>query len=307
MGKKSSTVEGGSAHFAGHETFPLRQMWLKKAFDQVNADGAIPKTAFSDDGAIAEFGVGKNMVASIRHWALACEVMRDGAPGAYQVTETATLILADDGLDPYSENPATAWLAHWLLASKGERSTTWRWLFNHVTAATFSRDELHVALTDYARALDPNRKLAPMTLTRDIDVCLRSYAPRASSGSPEDYAEPMLGELGLVYEEHKGQFAFRRGPKTTLHDGLFAYALLDFWDRAAPGLTTLAYEAIAYGEGSPGRVFKLDEDSVAERLLNLDSLTGGALTWTDTAGLRQVHRLPRAASMASKLIEAAYE
>lgn len=52
----------------------------------------------------------------------------------------------------------------------------------------------------------------------------------------------------------------------------------------------MAFESIAYGEGSPGRVFKLDEDSVAERLFGLDELTGGTLSWTDTAGLRQVHR-----------------
>jgi hypothetical protein len=52
----------------------------------------------------------------------------------------------------------------------------------------------------------------------------------------------------------------------------------------------MAFETIAYGEGSPGRVFKLDEDSVAERLMGLGDLTGGFLAWTDTAGLRQVHR-----------------
>jgi hypothetical protein len=75
-----------------------------------------------------------------------------------------------------------------------------------------------------------------------------------------------------------------------LHDGLFAYALLDYWDSSAEGLSSMAFETIAYGEGSPGRVFKLDEDSVAERLMGLADLTDGFLAWTDTAGLRQVHK-----------------
>lgn len=307
--RKKIESEAVQAHFSGHETFPLRQIWLKKAFDQANVDGAILKSAFTDDNAIAEFGVGKNMVASIRHWALACNVMtEDGAAGGtYRITNSANAIFKEDGLDPYSENPTSAWYVHWWLAGKGNRATTWKWLFNHVTSSTFSREELELPLAEYARSLDPNRKLSPATLSRDIDTCLRSYAPRSAGGSPEDYAEPMLGELGLISEEHKGQFAFRRGPKATLHNGMFAYALLDFWESAAPGLSSLAFEAIAFAEGSPGRVFKLDEDSIAERLLALEDMTEGALTWTDTAGLRQVHRdMNKVGNLSERMIESAY-
>lgn len=290
---KTTSKAAVPAHFSGHETFPLRQMWLKKAFDQSHADWRISKSTFTDDAAIAEFGVGKNMVASIKHWALACDLMRasDDGSGDYVVTEIAREIFDDGGLDPYSENPSTAWLAHWRLAGLGSRATTWYWLFNRVTLPTFSRDELEGPLTDFATDLDPKRKrLSPATISRDIETCLRSYAPRSAGGSPEDFAEPMLGELGLIGEQRKGHFSFRRGPKATLSDGMFAFALLDYWPKAAPGLSSMAFETIAYGDGSPGRVFKLDEESVAERLLALEDLTEGALSWTDTAGLRQVHR-----------------
>ncbi len=137
---------------------------------------------------------------------------------------------------------------------------------------------------------------------------MRSYAPRSAGGSPEDFAEPLLGELGLLQEVHKGQYAFRRGPKATLHDGLFAYALLDFWESSAQGLSSMAFEAISYGEGSPGRVFKLDEDSVAERLMALSDLTDGYLVWTDTAGLRQVHKQSGdSEELRSELIRRAYD
>lgn len=305
--KKLATENGTTAHFSGHETFPLRQMWLKKAFDQVNSEGIITRSVFTDDDAIARFGVGKNMVAAIRHWALACDVMREVGPQGYTVSPTASKIFGNNGLDPFSENPATAWYAHWWLAGRGNRATTWYWLFNHVTAATFSREELEIPLAAFAQSVDPSRKLSASTLSRDIETCLRSYAPRSIGGSPEDYAEPMLGELGLIYEEHKGYFAFRRGPKATLHDGIFAYALIDFWNRTAPGLSSLAFETIVYAEGSPGRVFKLDEDSVAERLFSLDDLTQGVLSWTDTAGLRQVHRKSTSLEkLSEQMIERAY-
>lgn len=305
--KKTTPSSEIPLHFSGHETFPLRQMWLKKAFDQTTDGWTVSKSTFTDDNAIADFGVGKNMVAAIKHWALACDVLRDESPAAYTLSPTAIKIFKDCGLDPYSENPSTAWYAHWWLAGRGNRATTWYWLFNHVTAPVFTRDELEPALADYARRMDSKRKLSISTLSRDIETCLRSYAPRSNGGSPEDYAEPMLGELGLIHEEHKGHFSFRRGPKATLHEGLFAYALLDFWQRTNPKLSSLAFEAIAYAEGSPGRVFKLDEDSVAERLFALDELTGGVLSWTDTAGLRQVHRKTNETEeLSAMMIEKAY-
>lgn len=303
----SAISPGYVPHFSGHETFPLRQMWLKKAFDCARSDWTVPKSAFSDESAIAEFGVGKNMVASIKHWALACDVLREETHDAFAVSPLARQIFGDDGLDPYSENPTTAWLVHWWLAGKGNRATTWYWLFNHVTAPTFSREDLDAPLTEFARKLYPKHRLSNSTLSRDIETCLRSYAPSGADGSPEDYAEPVLGELGLLHEERKGHFSFRRGPKSTLHDGLFAYALIDYWDASAPAISSLAFEAISYGNGSPGRVFKLDEDSVAERLFALEEITGGALSWTDTAGLRQVMRKgPGSEALPLRLIEKAY-
>ena len=304
--KPTKHTGGTPAHFSGHETFPLRQMWLKKAFDQTLDASQIRKSTFTDEAAIATFGVGKNMVASIRHWALACGVMFEDGEN-FRVSRLAAEILQDGGLDPYAESPSTAWLAHWQLAGRCFRSTTWRWLFNRVTAPTFTRQELEEPLAQYARELDPKHRLSVSTISRDLETCLRSYAPRMGGGSPEDFAEPLLAELGLLQEVHKGQFAFRRGPKASLHDGIFAYALVDFWDRNAEGHSSLAFETIAYVEGSPGRVFKLDEESIAQRLLGLSDFTAGKLVWSDSAGLRQVHRKPMSIEERKDLIRRAYE
>jgi hypothetical protein len=292
-------------HFSGHETFPLRQMWLKKVFDQAIDGILIRKSAFADEKAIADFGVGKNMVASIRHWALACGVMYE-ANGDFRIGSLAREILQDDGLDPYAENPSTAWLAHWQLAGKGLRSTTWYWLFNHMTLPVFTKQELEDILTRYACERDPKHRLSGSTISRDLETCLRSYAPRAAGGSPEDFAEPLLGELGLLHEVRKSQYTFRRGPKISLHDGIFAYALIDFWNRAAEGQSSLAFETVAYAEGSPGRVFKLDEESVAQKLMALSDFTECKLEWTDSAGLRQVHRKDLSKEDIKNMIRRAY-
>ena len=224
------------AHFSGHETFPLRQMWLKKAFDRADTRWVVSKETFSDDNAIATFGVGRNMVSSIKHWALACEIMREDASRKnFIINDVARKIYIDDGYDPYSQYPTTAWFAHWCLAGRSTRSTTWFWLFNVLNAQTFTRDEVMPSLAKFAQSISAGKKLSQATLARDLETCVRGYAPRSASSSVEEAAEPMLAELGLIQEERKGVYSFRRGPKSSLTDAFFAWALVDFWDRYHPG------------------------------------------------------------------------
>ncbi|WP_210275439.1 DUF4007 family protein [Rhizobium sp. G21] len=126
------------------------------------------------------------------------------------------------------------------------------------------------------------------TVKRDVEVFLRSYAPRHGDLG-EDAAEPLLAELALIRESRlSGQFEFVRGPKPSLQNGVFALVLKRFWERWHPNAPTLSAEQASYGAGSPGQVFKLDEDSVMARLAKIGEATSGAIVWTDTAGLRQV-------------------
>ena len=85
-------------------------------------------------------------------------------------------------------------------------------------------------------------------------------------------------------------FKIRRGPKSTLSDRIFAFCLLQFWNRTAPETKSLAFSEIAYSQNSPGTVFKLDENSLIERLERLEIATNGALGYTEGAGLKQVYR-----------------
>jgi len=297
-----------SLQFSGHETFPLRQLWLRKAFDSIASCGPVaPRAIFSDEESIARFGVGRNMVTSIRHWSLACGFMREGE-GGYAPTDLATKLLSKNGFDPYLEQPATVWLLHWKLAGIGMKSTTWWYLFNCVVQQTFDKESLFKALKSYTASVP--YKVSDSTLRRDIDVCLASYLPKTvNGGSAEDAAEPVLAELPLL-QQHMGMkstFSFRRGAKPTLPDALFTYALVEFWERYVHS-SVLSFERIAHDYGSPGRVFKLDEYSVGEKVLALEHSTKGMLRWTDTAGVRQVSKTPDFAptTLKNRLVEAMY-
>ena len=284
--------EGYNPQFSGHETFPLRYGWLKKAFDRVEEteEKGENRAACWDEDAIARFGVGKNMVASMRHWAKAAGVVKEPASNSVRTTELGRLLFGPTGLDPYMEHPATLWLMHWQLAAREEK-TTWFWAFNHYPAITFERESLVKKLDRLAKDRNWSR-VANSTIKKDVACFIRTYVARPPSGKTghDDALESPLTELGLIKAVGKKDgFRFVRGAKTTLGDGVFTCALVDFWLRYS-NAATLSFESIAHAPGGPGRVFLFDENDVADRLAALDDVTGGALRWSESAGLKQVVR-----------------
>lgn len=275
----------GKAQFAGHETFPLRLLWLKKAFDATV--GGTPVSVFKDEDAIVKFGVGKNMAVAMRYWATAAGIIeQDGT--ILRPTEFGARLLAADGFDPYLENISSLWQIHWKFASTPEFTTTTYYAFNALLASEFRSSDLVEALSEIA--IEHNWRAAPKTVTNDVTVLLRNYCARDGSGG-EDAAEPLLAELGLIRQSNDGGwFEFSVGPKPTLDDGVFALALDDFWDRSHADLSTVTAEQLCYSAGAPGRVFKLDEDSAVRRLMDIEICTEGAYVWVDTAGLRQIQK-----------------
>ena len=284
---------GYNPQFSGHETFPLRYGWLKKVYDRVAETQDQPgnRAACWDHNAIARFGVGKNMVASMRHWAKATKIISEPETTSVRTTTLGDLLFGPKGLDPYMEHPATLWLIHWQLASREDR-TTWFWAFSHYPAVTFERDGLIKKLDRLAKDCNWPRA-ANTTIRNDVACFTRTYVARQPSGKigHDDALESPLTELGLIKAiGKKDGFRFMRGPKTTLGDGVFTYALIDFWSRYAPNAATLSFEAIAHAPGGPGRVFLFDENDVADRLAMLEDVTSGALVWTEAAGVKHVER-----------------
>lgn len=277
--------------FSGHETFPLRYGWLKKCFDRVSETEQEPnnKALCWGDDAIARFGIGKNMVSSMRHWATVAGIIEEPS-GSNQVKTTllGQLLFGDQGVDPYLEHSNSLWLIHWKLATEWRKKTTWYWAFSYYPAVTFEREHIVKRLErDWPNA-------AHTTIKNDVACFIRTYAAQASSAKAgrDDSLESPLTELGLIKPVSKrDEFRFSRGQKTTLGDGAFVYSLLEFWSQFTHS-STLSFEAIAHEPGSPGRVFLLDENDVADRLSKLDSITNNALRWSETAGLKQVVRSP---------------
>ena len=273
--------------FSGHETFPLRYGWLQKAYEAVNTteDGEASVRIFRDPSSIARFGVGRNMVGSMRHWATATNILSDDKDDGLCPTAIGDLLFGKSGVDPYLEEDGSLWLIHWHLASSSEQ-TSFYWLFNEYIGGSFSRREIVQPLMKLAEDQGWPR-VAETTVDRDVQCLLRTYV----GGRGESEAgDSILSELGLIRPLSQGRFALARGQKPSLPDEVFLFAVWEYWQKTAPEATTLSYEAVAFDGGAPGRALLLDESSLVERLEALATVSQGALEWSETAGLRQLVR-----------------
>ncbi len=135
--------------FAKHETFYIREGWLRKGLMAIQQNGHI---FLEDDAAMDELGIGKNMISSLRFWMQAVYLSKEGYFGngykEHEMTELARQILE---CDPYLEDVGTYWLLHYYLVTNTkeleddnnvkelnnskqrnptESATTWYWFFN---------------------------------------------------------------------------------------------------------------------------------------------------------------------------------
>jgi hypothetical protein len=293
-GRKSERQEQGLGRgftFSGHETFVFRYGWLKKAVDAVREKPSI----FTSDEAMVVLGVGKNMVRSIRHWALATRILEEEPHtrgGQLTPTKLGNFLFGPGGSDPYLEDTNSLWLLHWYIVTNERKSTTWCWAFNLLSSNEFTRESLASLVQEELQ----RRNIKPPSsnsLRRDIDCFIRTYtgARNTRETVPEDSLDCPLVELNLIQEHtSSGLLAFRRGMQGSLADEVFVYALSEFWDRAAPGRESLSFSQVAYGFASLGSTFKLDENSLTERLDRLEQVTEGRLVYAETAGLSQIYR-----------------
>ena len=289
-----------SHKYSGHETFACRYAWLTKAVTAVTAEPDL-LTAKREDDAMAELGVGKNMVRSIRFWAEAGGVIQPCENG-HEVTEFGQKLFGGQmsGYDPYLEDIQTLWLIHWRLATNKEHLVfSWDFLLNR-----FQEPELYSA--SVTRSLESalfDNKISKGSIEQLWGIFLHSYVPtRGHKGEVrEDNLDCPLVELELLTpagfvesSSYAGKpelkYAFRRGSKPEIGGGLFSYCLSEFWQNHHEEEKAIPLHLIANGYGSPGQVFKLPEDDIRTRLLGIEQASRGLFVFDDSAAIPRVRR-----------------
>jgi hypothetical protein len=300
------TLNAASLTFSGHETFVLRSNWLKKAYDLLQER---PELFFLQD-AFVRLGVGKNMAQSIRFWGRACNIFERLEGGAgHRATWFGTALFDDaQGWDPFLVTPTSRWLLHWQIAARPEAAFTWYYTFNLLRRGEYTAPQLAQQIVQTVAQLG-GKPPSPVTIGRDIDCMLRCYLrPDAAQLGPaaEDALHCPLHELDLL-QQLPGQPTYRlvSGARPDLPDQLVVFAALQ--QARALGRATVAFNELAYGERSPGRLFRLDEDALLSRLLRFETASRGRAAYSETGGIRQVAwRAPEDESLDRVLLDDAF-
>ena len=291
-------------NFYGHGTFTPRYGWLYKVVKEYSK-GNEPFTKI--ENAMVAFGVGKNMVPAMKHWAKSFDIYEESnSTKEGNVTPFGEDIFGEDGWDKYLENRGTLWLLHWKLVSS-EKNYFWWWTFNIFNDLTFDKRSMYKAIKNHLEEKDyeisekkkePGSKKDPGiipadSIKRDIDCLINTYRVKdlEKNEITENTLQSPLAELGLIKEtKNKGIFKFERFDKKNIPSQIFFYTIADYWRKFFNNENTLQLKQIVYDVNSPGKVFKLDESTIVSYLSEIEKSTRNKYSWFDTLGSRQLQR-----------------
>lgn len=205
--------------FSGHESFHCKSLWLKKGYDF-----ALAGKSFNDESAVVELGVGKNMVSSIKYWLKAFGIIDESGC----VTKIGSLILSDEGYDPYIEDVATQWLLHYLLVTSNY-ATIYNVVFTEFNKNR--KDFSKSSLLSFVKRLFMEKRFDKTpynenTIARDIATLLKMYARPENSKVYEDFSAVLI-DLNLIRRLDRDNFEFNTTTRVAIHPMIFLYAVLD--------------------------------------------------------------------------------
>jgi len=264
--------------FSGHETFPCRNLWLKKGYDYIANGGS-----FNASDAVVSLGVGKNMVNSIRFWLKAFGLTIDE-----QLTSIAQQLLNDDGWDPYCEDELTLWLLHYKLVSTNEASL-YKIVFQDYQRRNREFDKLQ--LQCYVESLCKRNEVYVNkdTLIKDINVLLQNYIYPENVAEPEKCSNLLMGLRMIRYlgkeerinEKNAEKYGFAELKPEHIPSDVVLYALMD----QSKQEKTLSNDVLS----DLALTFCLSLSSLGKIINYLADKYPEIITYTDNSGIRNVH------------------
>jgi hypothetical protein len=272
--------------FSGHETFHCRHLWLKKGYEFVKKGNK-----FSDEDAVLELGVGKNMVSGINFWMRAFGIIdKDGI-----LTEFAKYILDDTGKDPYLEDEATLWLLHYQLVTQNIAST-YSLIFNELRRERieFTKDNFIAFVLRKAEELNISQ-INKNTVAADFEVLTKMYIRTdAQSKDKEDTFSGLLTELNIIQEEKRKVdekmtvfYSVPTDEKSLIPDEVLLFGILDKdeFDKS------ISLYSIEQGKDQIGSVFAIGRTGLVNKIESITTnpkLKKFGIVFNDNAGIKEL-------------------
>lgn len=179
-----------------HETFSIREGWIEKGIHYINQDAR----SMSKECGTSVFGLGSNMVKSLRYW-LTAACLATFRNGYAYLSELGKLILKND---PYIDDDFSLWLLHLYLVTNESDAPVFNAIFN-LNYSQFDKDFLidRVPLKLTELGYDPITSIS--SLESDISVFLKSYYSDDFS-NPENNMICPLARLNLFSCEGKKMY-----------------------------------------------------------------------------------------------------
>lgn len=290
------------AKFTGHDTFPLRYGWLFKAVNHLNSGGKLQTSKEEEtQQAIIKLGVGKNMVNAIRYWAESADLLsskRSQSNIDYFTSEKGDYLFnTDTGKDPYLEQIGSVWLVHFWLNFNFQHLSAYRYFFNYSHVQHFEKSKLLSDCSSDAKKLVTNDIGNESTLKKDIDCFLNTYSKKFKSDAvkkklsiDEEHFTSPLTELNLVTDNGGGFYVSDLAERPELPIEVFIYALIKFSqvETKDSNINSIDFDSLLTKPCSPGRIFRLSESGLGQKLDEAQEYSRGGVSWIDSLGLRQV-------------------
>lgn len=259
----------------GHEKFPLREGWINKALM------IIPNTpdAFLRKDATDMFGIGSNMVKSLRYWMRAFGLMNEKGSAGAELTEIGKLIVK---YDPYLENPFTLWIMHSCISKNKEEATTWFMYFNHCDADDLKKSEIEAILLREIKKYVVGQNFSEKSLSNDVDVLLNMYSKNNEKSDPEDKSISPFSQLELI-RNMGGKYNKNRPNKKVFSEMIVLYELV----LMSKDSEDISIEKAVYGENGLANIYNLTSVMANDYFDRLDA--AGYIHVNRTAGLDMIY------------------
>lgn len=265
--------------FSGHESFQCRQLWLKRGYDLIASGKRL-----TDEDAVVELGVGKNMVTSIKFWLRAFNIII----GEDKITEFGrSLFDKEDGNDPYLEDDASLWLLHYQIIHTGIAST-YSLIFNELRRdrIQFNKDHYEKFIkrkAESTKGLNFNSK----TVRDDFDVFKKMYI--GTSGDlkkTEDTFSGLLSDLHLLSVNGRGKdeyFTIENMERDEIPVEVFLFAVLDNENYG----NSISLTSLENDLDSPGSIFAMNRSGIVNKIQEAEERYKW-LTYRDHAGIKEL-------------------